>query len=347
MSSRKRFLSPWKDSHTKPVIYHCVSRVVERRFVLGDVEREKFRTFMRMYENFTGCRVLTYCLMSNHIHILLEVPPVPEEGISDAEMLRRLAFLNHEAAVAEVAKELSEARKSGNAERFGEIRARHIGRMHNLSEFMKMVLQRFSGWFNRTHQRKGTLWEERFKSVIVESGTASRMMAAYIDLNPVRAGMVADPAEYRWCGYGESVGGGTKGNGRKAREGLVRLWRAEIDGSADAAMHWKETVRAYRGQMGMAIGRNAGRAKYVKLEESEKGTPSLLEPGAVKVLHQRIRYFTDGAIIGGKDFVNETFRAAKERFGKKRRNGARRMKGTASGMAGTLWSFRDLRTGIG
>lgn len=58
--------------------------------------------------------------------------------------------------------------------------------MHDLSEFMKTVLQRFTLWFNRTHQRTGTLWEEGFKSVIVESGTAARTMAAYIDLNPVR-----------------------------------------------------------------------------------------------------------------------------------------------------------------
>ena len=62
---------------------------------------------------------------------------------------------------------------------------------------MKTLPQRFTRWFNRTHQRSGTLWEERYKSVIVESGIAARTMAASIDLNPVRAGMVSDPAEYR------------------------------------------------------------------------------------------------------------------------------------------------------
>ncbi|MEO8615267.1 MAG: transposase, partial [Luteolibacter sp.] len=58
----------------KPAIYHCISRVVDRRFVFGDEEREHFRMFMRMQENFSGCRVLSYCVMSNHFHILLEVP---------------------------------------------------------------------------------------------------------------------------------------------------------------------------------------------------------------------------------------------------------------------------------
>ena len=220
--SSKRWLSPWKDSAGKPAIYHVLSRVVDRRFVFGDVEREHFRMLMRMQENFTGCRVLSYCIMSNHFHILLEVPPMPEGGISDAELLKRLAAVYNEAFVAGVAKELAEARAQGREAWAAEIHARFTYRMHDLSEFMKTLLQRFTRWFNRTHERSGTLWEERYKSVIVESGIAARTMAAYIDLNPVRAGMVSDPAEYRWSSYGEAVGGGPKGNGKKAREGLVR-----------------------------------------------------------------------------------------------------------------------------
>jgi hypothetical protein len=68
-----------------------------------------------------------------------------------------------------------------------EIRGRYTRRMHDLSEFMKALLERFTKWFNRRHSRSGTLWEDRFKSVIVESGVAARTMAAYIDLNCRRA----------------------------------------------------------------------------------------------------------------------------------------------------------------
>ena len=82
--SSKRWLAPWKYSAEKPAIYHCISRVVDRRFVFEETEREKLRTFMRMQENFSGCRILSYCLMSNHIHLLLEVPPMPVGWISDA-----------------------------------------------------------------------------------------------------------------------------------------------------------------------------------------------------------------------------------------------------------------------
>jgi putative transposase len=49
------------DSASKPAIYHCISRVVDRRFVFAERECEAFRMFMRMYENFSGCRVLSYC----------------------------------------------------------------------------------------------------------------------------------------------------------------------------------------------------------------------------------------------------------------------------------------------
>ena len=61
-----------------------------------------------------------------------------------------------------------------------EIQACFTYRMHDFSEVMKGRLIGFTRWLNRVHSRKGTLWEERFKSVIKESGVAARTMAAYI-----------------------------------------------------------------------------------------------------------------------------------------------------------------------
>jgi putative transposase len=354
--AKKRWLSPWKDSFEKPAIYHCVSRVVDRRFVFGDVEREHFRMLMRMQENFSGCRVLSYCIMSNHFHILLEVPPMPEGGVSDAELLKRIGATATEAFVAVVAKELAEARAEQRDEWVAEIHARYTYRMHDLSEFMKTLLHRFSCWFNRQHDRTGTLWEERYKSVIVESGIAARTMAAYIDLNPVRAGMVKDPVEYRWSSYGEAVGGGAKGNGKKAREGLVRASLSH-EGVGFEAERWKDVVRTYRRVMGLALERKNGRAKVEKgvfkpqmntakaLAAETNGT-ALPDLKLAAMLRCRVRYFTDGAVIGSKAFVNEAFAAARERFTEKRKDGARRMRGNGSGAKEVLWSVRDLRVRV-
>jgi REP element-mobilizing transposase RayT len=362
---KARWLAGWRDSASKPAIYHCISRVVDRRFVFAERECEAFRMFMRMYENFSGCRVLSYCLMSNHFHILLEVPPMAEGGLSDEELLKRLAGLYTEAFVAEVAEELAEARSqvaAGVAEEsvvVARIHARFTYRMHDLSEFMKGLLIRFTRWFNRTHKRTGTLWEERFKSVIVESGIAARTMAAYIDLNPVRAGMVKDPADYRWSSYGEAIGGGKKGNGKKAREGLVRAYFCD-QGVGFEAEKWQEVSRLYRRLMGLALGRKPGLAEVegkgnrlgqgtlntAEMLESEDNGTVLKDLGMAKMLRCRVRYFTDGAVIGSKDFVNEAFANARERFGAKRKDGARAMRGSGSAAKGLLWSLRDLRVRV-
>jgi REP element-mobilizing transposase RayT len=331
-------------------MYHCISRVVDRRFAFGEEERERFRGFLRMQENFSGCRVLSYCVMSNHFHLLLEVPPMPEDGISDAEFMKRLSAVYTEATVADVAKELAEARKAGNQSHVEEIFARYTYRMHNLSEFMKALLIRFTRWFNRTHERSGTLWEERFKSVIVESGVAARTMAAYIDLNPVRAGMAADPADYRWSSYGEAVGGGPKGNGKKAREGLVRACMSHQGGGFESEK-WKDVSRIYRRAMGLALQRKNGTVgvswevvREMVGDEETGRLKSALHFGGM--LRHRVRYFTDGVVIGSKAFVNEAFAAARERFTRKRKDGARRLRGNGKPAAGALWSMRDLRVGI-
>jgi len=363
---KARWLAEWRKSAGKPVLYHVISRVVDRQFVLGTEEKEKFRTLMRMQENFTGCRVLSYCLMDNHFHLLLEVPPMAEGGLSDEELLKRLSALYTEAFVAGVAKELADARtavytnEGGVGEAVDAIHRRFTYRMQDLGELMKGLLQRFTQWFNRAHSRSGTLWEDRFKSVIVEDGIAARTMAAYIDLNPVRAGMVQDPADYRWSSYGEAVGGGKTGNGKKAREGLVRAYFCD-QGVAFDAGKWQEVSRLYRRMMGLALGKKNGRAEVSQsakgLGQTTKNTAELLESeanetvlkdlGMAKMLRCRIRYFTDGAVIGSKEFVNEAFTRARDRFGSKRKDGARKLRGgDAVAAAGMLWSLRDLRKGI-
>ena len=393
MNNRRRWIVPWKNSLTKPEIYHCHSRIVGRAFLMEADEREHFRMLMRKCEKFTGCRVLSYCLMSNHFHLLLEVVPMREGGISDQELFARLGVFYNEVQVAEIAKEMEDAaavRTRGEYElppvdydgvglttaeklviaqqqaaaRVEEIRSRFTRRMHDLSWFMKALLERFTKWFNRMHSRSGTLWEDRFKSVIVESGVAARTVAAYIDLNPVRAGIVGDPADYRWSSYGEAVGGGAKRNGKKAGEGLVRAYFCD-QGVGFKAEKWQEVSRLYRRLMGLALGKKPGAAESQRSAKkngqchtphSTKNTAEMLESdnnetvlkdlGIAKMLRCRVRYFTDGAVIGSKAFVNEVFVSTRERFGAKRKDGARLMRGSGSAAKGILWSARDLQLRI-
>ena len=349
------------------MIYHCITRVVERRLAFGQGEKEQFRMFMRMQENFTGCRVLAYCLMCNHVHLLLEVPPLAAGGLTDEELLKRLGSIYGEAEVAEVAKELREARKKvrdglANEMVVTRIHERFTYRMHDLGEFMKTLLQRFTRWFNTKHERTGTLWESRFKSVLVEEGIAAKTMAAYIDLNPVRAGMVADPAAYRWSSYGEAMGGGPRGDGKKARAGLVRALLAHRGCEADAR-HWAGKVsKDYRmmlleegaeklrevvnpgGELEVKVVRKGMEKAAVdaELDGLQRGRDVALG----RMLRCRVRYFTDGAVIGSRGFVDEVFRLCRDRFGENRKDGARQWRGSGAAVAGTLWSARDLKKGI-
>ena len=332
---------------------------------------------MRMQENFSGCRVLSYCLMSNHIHILLEVSPMQEGGLSDEELLKRLSAIYSEPFVSQVAMELAEARQrvaevTAESVVVTRIHERFTYRMHDLGEFMKTFLQRFTRWFNGRNGRVGVLWESRFKSVLVEEGVAASTMAAYIDLNPVRAGITEDPAAYRWSSYGEAMGGGTQGDGKKARAGLVRALKAHKGWQADAAL-WPEVCEAYRkvlterGEQKSAnvvqsgspsaikIVRQGSKPGHTPAETQESKSPPLDPVASVnlvrfpELLERRVRYFSDGAVIGTRLFVDEVFMKCRDRFSSQRKTGARKLrdfKHRHADPAHILWSARDLQKNL-
>lgn len=70
-----------------------------------------------------------------------------------------------------------------------------------VGEMMKALGQRYVQYFNRTYQRSGTLWEGRYRSCLTQAEEYLLACQRYIELNPVRAGMVEHPAEYRWSSY--------------------------------------------------------------------------------------------------------------------------------------------------
>ena len=62
-----------------------------------------------------------------------------------------------------------------------------------------------------------------------------------------------------------------------------------------------------------------------------------------KVVRCRVRYFTDGVVIGSRKFVNHVFKLNLEQFSKKRKDGARKPRGALRDLAGEIWSMRDLQ----
>jgi hypothetical protein len=81
-------------------------------------------------------------------------------------------------------------------------------------------------------------------------------------------------------------------------------------------------------------------------EDLEQVVPATGHVALRQLLRWKVRYFTDGAVIGSRAFVDGLFEQCRERFGSKRRSGARKMRGRAAGASDFLWSARDLRKGI-
>jgi len=332
--------------------YHCISRVVDRQFIFGATEKEVFRVMMRRLEEFLGVRVLTYCLMSNHFHLLVEVPdPGTVEPLNENSLRRRLPLLYRGKDLLEVFDELDRAvahaqSSSGSRARLDELLARYQARMGNLSVFLKELKARFTFWYNGHNDRCGTLWESRFRSVVVEGDELALMtMAAYIELNPVRAGLVSDPKDYRWCGYAEAVAGKKRARlNLVAMHRLTRAWQGR-------SLSWGEVGAAYRvhlfgkGERRPGDGRTGRGARPgldpdVVEEEVEKREGRL---PMHTVMLDRVRYFCDGAVFGSAEFVESTFEKYRQHFGENRKSGARPMRGADwKGLA----TMRDLRNAV-
>lgn len=75
-----------------------------------------------------------------------------------------------------------------------------------LPQMMQAVGRRYVRYFNDRHRRSGTLWEGRYKSALMQTEGYLLVCMAYIDLNPVRSGLVASPRDYSWSSYGHYCG---------------------------------------------------------------------------------------------------------------------------------------------
>lgn len=126
-------------------IYHAMARGVNRDAIfLEDEDFERFLHALAHTKDASGCAVLAYCLMNNHVHLVIRTGDEP------------------------------------------------------IGVVMKRLGVRYASWFNRKYGRVGHLFQDRFKSLAVESDEYLVALLRYVWNNPVTAGLVIDPDEYRW-----------------------------------------------------------------------------------------------------------------------------------------------------
>jgi len=309
--------------------------VVDGRFLFqtqrpGSAEAEYFVRLMRRLEKACCVQVLTYALMANHFHILCKVPE--RRTLSDQKLLDCIELGYGPERRTQVARQLSAyAKEASLSDQAQQLRDHYLSRLFDVSVYIKELKGRFAQWYNRRHHRYGVLWAERFKSVLIEEGQALSAVAAYIDLNPLRAGLCEDPKDYRYSGYAEAVAK----NSARAKLGL----REALGLGTESA--WREARREYR-KLLFQTGTAASKAGAVidvgfarKVLQRQQGEIPLAE-----LLRCRVRYFTDGGILGSRTFVQEQFARCRQIVAASKSNRGYRLRVVAGEQ---IWALRNLR----
>ncbi len=283
-------------------VYHVMSRTALDGFLLGDTEKDFMLDLIRRYATLYFVEILGFCLMGNHFHILVRM--FPEYKFTDDDIKKRyVEFYGDERVFAD-----------------GIIPSLRV-KLSSLSEFMREIKVGFARFYNRQNNRRGYFWGDRFKSVIVENGETLIHCLAYIDLNPLRAGMVERPEQYRWNSLGYHIQTNNQNNFLSTDFGLK-----EINVKSK-----KERIRRYRRYVYEAGSLNQpekGNVKVIENRVLEKERSKEFELSKSDRFRYRTRYFTDSGIIGSKEFVSTNYQRFKNLFESKHEKKPKPIKGS-------------------
>ncbi|OGV95306.1 MAG: hypothetical protein A3K19_33895 [Lentisphaerae bacterium RIFOXYB12_FULL_65_16] len=299
--------------------YHLMNRIAGEsgQYPLGDVEKAKFVSLLKEATRFFTVEVIGFHIMGNHWHVVCFAPADVLSAVDTAARYNR--FYDGRKPVLDPA----------------DGRCLRIARnLRDIGCFIGWVQQRFTSWFNRTRtprRRRGTLWADRFKSIPLQRDTALWECLCYIEMNAARAGIVQDPAEYRFGSWGEWCATGQ----HPFAENLLRHLPAYEGTQARATtldgIQAEFRVELARRQVLMAGGSEAD----VDAAMDAAARP----PGFVLRLDRRVRYWTDGLAIGSKAFVQEM---AARVYGTEAVMRHRLQRATRHGIATDLWAYRRL-----
>jgi len=290
--------------------YHVISRIAGQRFLMDAEEKDVFLRQLSSVAAFSGVDVMTFALMDNHFHLLVRVPKARE--VDDAELVERMRTLYGDEKTERILHDWEVWDDKGLSFKVQDAKAALRCRMYDLSQFCKTLKETYTMSYNHRHGHSGTIWGSRFKSVLLSPDYRTLMtVGAYIDLNPVRAGVVENPADYRWSGYGTAMYGNMLS--RKSLCSLLAAAHARQD------LSWAVAAEAYRSALEGWVERLPPETVESPSDVSRKPcdrphqtfdqekVESTLASGArlslFETLRCRVRHFSCGLALGPAAFV--------------------------------------------
>jgi REP element-mobilizing transposase RayT len=268
---------------------------------LQDIEKDFMLDLIKRFSALYFTEILGFCLMGTHFHLLVKM--IPEHDFSDDDIQKRFeAFYGDSREFAE-----------GQIPYWRE-------KLSSLSEFVREIKVGFARYYNRRHNRRGYFWGDRFKSVIVDKGETLVNCLAYIDLNPLRAGIVDRPEDYRWNSLGYHIQTENKDQFLSTDFGLKEF----------NVKSKKERIRRYRRyvyEAGALKHQDKIQAPVIDAKIVSKERKKEFEINRISRFLQRTRYFTDSGIIGSKEFVSEHYQRFKHLFHSKHEKKPKPIKG--------------------
>ena len=220
------------------------SKVVGGAFLLNNLEKEHLLHLIRELSAIFYIHIHTYCIMSNHYHLVLSARNSEVHMAGEEELLARYARLRGDPDVLPPAGGICTLDGTILADPDNGIE-RLRRRLGDPARFMQELNQRFSLWYNISNERKGAFWNGRFHSVLLGDPRAQLVGSVYVDLNPVRAGLVPWSEAYRWCGLGSLYRGEGWQAGRD--EGFLHPLRRFVEGPDGPQIVGAMSLAFYRG----------------------------------------------------------------------------------------------------
>ncbi len=175
--------------------YHCISRCVRRAMLCGDGFEHRKQWIEDRLELLADCFSVSVCgfsVMDNHLHTLVRLDPEEAKGWSHEDVVRRWIKVYPPKSPKGKAIEVTQAWVDHHTRDKKRI-SRWRKRLTDLGWFMKALKEPLARIANKEDNCRGTFWESRFKSIAVLDAEALLTICAYVDLNPVAAGVAATP----------------------------------------------------------------------------------------------------------------------------------------------------------